>query len=144
MDISLYSSNTVWIHRVITVHPDKLCFDQLCISDFLCNKTVLPTHSLQRYQRLEESHSCTLCYTSTLRLSFLTVTPTLIAASCRRRFLKALVVRTFPFLRHLLLPIRVMDLSTAESISADNARHLQPAGYKTHTTVWGRREEKCE
>lgn len=83
-------------------------------------------------------------YSSTFRLSFLNMPPTLVAASCRRRFLKVLVVGTFPFLRHLLLPVRVMDLSTAESISADNVRHLQPAGYTTHTTVWGRREEKCE
>lgn len=35
-----------------------------------------------------------------------------------------------------------MDLPTAESISADTVRHLQPAGYTTHTTVWGRRGEK--
>lgn len=80
---------------------------------------------------------------STFRLSFLTMTPTLVAASCRR-FLKVLVVGTFPFLRHLPLLVRVMDLSTAESISADNVRHLQPAGYTTHTTVWERREENCE
>lgn len=34
--------------------------------------------------------------------------------------------------------------STDGSISADNARRLQPAGYTTQTTVCGRRKEKYE
>lgn len=78
-------------------------------------------------------------------MAVLTVTPTLVAASCRRGFFDALVVRTFPFLRHLLFPVWMMyNLSSAGSIRADNARHPQPAGYNTHTTVLRRRQEKCE
>lgn len=46
------------------------------------------------------SHTCTLA-------TALTATATIVAASCGWRFLEVLLVRTFPFFRHLRLPIRV-------------------------------------
>lgn len=68
--------------------------------------------------------------------------PTLVAAaSCRRRVHEVFLVRTFPFLRHLLSGA---SLSTAQLTSAGCVGHLQPAGYTTHRTVCGRRVEKCE
>lgn len=119
---------------VIRVHASMWCHTA---SDFA--KLFLLYQRLKKIvrQTLRISHTCTQGNTSTSTLSLLNTTPTLIAASCRGRSLKALVLRIFPFLRHLLLPTRVMELSTVESIFVDNARHLQPAGYKTHKTVCG-------